>query len=159
MARLYFTGDNPNLVAATFRREGKLVGKRCLRHMREVARLVMERSRDGAPVDFKGRTTKDPPRFELERSHRVEEQFNNGRIEATVMVGGRVGPVNVDRYLDFIHNSFSYNLGKASRAKQASNPSVRVGPLFLERALEDYEAEFDDWGGDILDELARALMR
>lgn len=158
MSRLYFTGDNPNLVAATFRREGQLAGKRCLRHMRQVAKLVMEYSRDGAPVDWKGYSSKHPPGHELEKSHRVEEQYANGRIEATVIVGGMVGSVNVDRYLEFIHFG-SYQLGKASKAKQAANPQIRVGPYFLERALEEYEAEFEDWGGDILDELVGALSR
>lgn len=157
MARLYFTGDNPNMVAATFRREGQLVGKRCLRHMRQVAKLVMEYSKAGAPVDFKGPKGQGPQR-ELEKSHRVEEQYANGRIEATVMVGGMVGAVNVDRYLEFIHFG-NYELGKASRQKQASNPKIRVGPYFLERALEEYEADFEDWGGDILDELVGALSR
>lgn len=159
MARLYFTGDSAAHVSATFRREGDLVGKRCLRHMRQVAKLVMEQSRRNAPVDWKGRTADEAPGKEVEKSHRVEEQFNAGRIEATVVVGGMVGSVNVDRYVEWLHDSFGYALGKASRAKDAADPRADVGPLFLERALEEYEAEFDDWGGDILDELVGALTR
>lgn len=158
MARLYFRGDNPNMLAATFMREGDLAGKRCLRHMRQVAKLVMEQSRRNAPVDWKGYTSKDPPGHELERSHRVEEQYNQGRIEATVMVGGMVGDVNVDLYAEWLHNSFGYALGRASRAKDAADSKARVGPLFLERALEEYSAEFEDWGGDMLDDLVQGLM-
>lgn len=159
MARLYFRGSDASHVAATFMREGKLAGKRCLRHMRQVSKLVMEQSKRNAPVDFKGYTTKDPPRFELERSHRVEEQYENGRIVATVVVGGMVGSTNVDKYLEFIHDSYGYTLGKGSVAKQNANPKDRVGPRFLERALEEYEHEFEDWAGDILDDLVGALMR
>lgn len=158
MARLYFTGTNANHLAATFRREGQLVGKRCLRHMRQVAKLVMEQSRRNSPVDWKGRTSKDPPGHELEKSHRIEERYNQGRIEATVMVGGMVGGVNVDLYADWLHDSFTWSLGKDSRRKAASDSRNKVGPLFLERALEEYEAEFEDWGGDILDDLIKGLM-
>jgi hypothetical protein len=157
MARLYFTGDNPNLVAATFRREGDLAGKRCLRHMRAAAKLVMEYSRRGAPVDHKG-PGGAAPKHELEKSHRIEEQYNNRRIEATVIVGGMVGTVNVDDYLDFIHFG-RYALGEASIAKQAADPQVRVGPYFLDRALEEYESEFEDWADDVMGDLMGALMR
>jgi len=159
MARLYFRGTTAAMLGATFQREGKLAGKRCLRHMRQVAKLVMDYSIRGAPVDFKGPRKGQPPGHELEKSHRIEEQYRGGRIEATVMVGGMVGSVNVDKYVNFIHDSFTYALGKASIAKQMSDPKIRVGPLFLERALAEFESEFDDWAEDVYDDLVGALMR
>lgn len=157
MARLYFRGTDAAKLGATFQREGQLVGKRCLRHMRQVAKLVMDYSVRGAPVDYKGPKGQGPL-HELERSHRIEEQYYNGRIVASVLVGGMVGAVNVDKYVTYIHDSFGYNLGKASIAKQNADPKIRVGPRFLERALEEFEHEFDDWAEDVYDELVGALM-
>lgn len=158
MARLYFTGQNANHLAATFKREGDLAGKRCLRHMRAVAKLVMEQSRRNAPVDWKGYTAKSPPGHELERSHRIEEQYANGRIEATVLVGGMVGGVNVDLYANYLHDSSMWSLGRASRAKRDADSRNKVGDQFLERALDEYASEFEDWGGDMLDDLMKGLM-
>lgn len=159
MAGIYFrTADNPKKVSATFYREGRLVGKRCLRHMRKVAKLVMDYSIAAAPRDYKGPRAGMSPGRELERSHKIKEQFNNNRIEATVMVGGMVAGVNVNKYLDFIHNNLTYDLGKASIEKQAENPSIRIGPRFLERALEEYDGEIGEWGSDMLDDLMRGLM-
>jgi hypothetical protein len=159
MARLYFKGDDAGKLAGTFYREGKMTGKVALRHMRAVAKLVMEQSVRNSPVDWKGRTSAEPPGQELEKSHRVEEQYRNGRIEATVVVGGMVGAVNVDNYAAWLHDSFGYNLGKASIAKDRASSRNKVGPLFLERALAEYDNEFEHWGGNILDDLVKGLMR
>lgn len=158
MARLYFRGTDAAHLGATFHREGQLAGKRCLRHMRQVAKLVMDQSIRNSPVDWKGYSSKDPPGHELEKSHRVEEQYNNSRIEATVLVGGMVGDVNVDLYAVWLHDSFGWDLGRASAAKSMASSKNKVGPLFLERALAEYDSEFEDWGGDILDELVQGLM-
>jgi hypothetical protein len=150
--RIYFRGLQPEELSATFYREGRLVDKRALRQMRRVSQMVMKKSISNTPVDWKGYTSKDPPGQELEKSHRIEEQYGeSGRVEATVSVGGMVGDVNTDLYAMWIHDGF-YELGKASKAKAAAGHEV--GPEFLRRALDDYEAEFDG----LLDELMRGLM-
>lgn len=155
MARLYFRpGASANAIAATMIRESRVTDKRALRHMRRVAKLVMEASRDYAPVDWKGYTSKDPPGHELERSHRIEEQYGNrGRLEATVVVGGNVGGVDVDLYATWMHEG-PYSLGKASLAKAAASGKF-VGERFLERALEEHEDDFEP----LLDDLLEGLMR
>jgi len=154
MARLYFKGDSAGRLAGTFNREGKLVGKRALRNMRRVSKLVMEQSKKNAPVDWKGRNKTDPPGHELERSHKVEEQYaDDRRLTATVVVGGIVGGVNVDAYAQWLHDDFSWSLGPASRDKAGRGNDV--GPLFLERALTKYEDEFDDMLDQALGELLR----
>jgi hypothetical protein len=152
--RLYFRGLQPEQLAGTFFREGRMVDKRALRQMRTVSKLVMEQSQRNTPVDWKGYTSKDPPGYELERSHRIEEQYNHGRIEATVTVGGMVGDVNTDLYAMWIHEG-DYHLGKASIAKTMRGPKYKVGPEFLTRALAEYESEFDS----LLDELVEGLMQ
>ncbi|PUI02323.1 hypothetical protein, partial [Salmonella enterica] len=138
-----------------FAREGATTDKRGLRHMRQVTKLVMQQSIRNSPVDFKGPTKASPPGRELERSHRIREQYGaNGRIETTIEVGGMVGGVNVDLYAEWLHNSYNYSLGPASQAKTMEDARNKVGPLFLERALAEYDDEFED----ILDELVEGLM-
>lgn len=156
-ARLYFRGFDANALAGVFAREGQLVGKKALRQMRLVSKLVMEQSVKNAPVDWKGVNSKDPPRHELERAHHIDEQYGDiGRLEATVWVGGMVGDVDVDLYASWIHNSFDYRLGRASEAKQQANPDAQVGPLFLEHALNKYDAGgegdvvWDSWLDEVL---------
>lgn len=153
--RLYFRGLQPEQLAGTFFREGRMLDKRALRQMRLVSKLVMEQSIRNTPVDWKGYTSKDPPGHELERSHRIEEQYGAaGRIEATVTVGGMVGDVDTDLYAMWIHEG-DYHLGKASIAKSMQGPKYKVGPEFLTRALAEYESEFDG----LLDELMEGLMQ
>ena len=155
MSRLYFRGTDAAALGANFVREGRTTSKRALRHMRQVAKLVMNQSIANSPVDWKGYSSKDKPRHELERSHRIEEQFgNSGRLEATVLVGGMVDGTDVDLYATWLHESFSYQLGPASRKKTMMSAKNKVGPLFLERALAEHEDEFDD----LLDDLMQGLM-
>lgn len=152
MGRLYFRGVDANTLGATMVRESQRTDKRALRHMRRVAKLVMETSVAYSPVDWKG-PKGEGPQHELERSHRIEEEYGaRGRLEATVLVGGMVGDVNVDKYAEWIHEG-SYNLGKASLAKAAATGKA-VGPRFLERALEDHEDDFEP----LLDELLGGLL-
>lgn len=140
-------------LAATMVRESRVTNKRALRHMRRVSKLVMIRSREYAPVDFKG-PDGGGPLHELERSHRVEEQYGDfGRLEATVLVGGMVGDVDVDLYATWIHEGHFVKLGKASVAKAAST-GKQVGERFLERALEDYQDDFEP----LLEELFEGLL-
>jgi hypothetical protein len=147
-ARLYFRGFDANALAAVFSREGQLVGKRALRQMRLVSKLVMEQSIKNSPVDWKGVNPKDPPRHELERAHHIDEDYGNDkRLHATVWVGGMVGDVDVDLYARWIHESFDYTLGKASQEKAMQGPEYKVGPLFLERALAQYDSEYE---GDVV---------
>lgn len=153
MSRLYFRGVDAATIGATFIRESRVTNKRALRHMRRVSKLVMKTSQEYAPVDWKGPEKGLPPGHELERSHRIEEQYGaSGRIEATVLVGGMVGDVNVDLYAEWMHEG-PYQLGKASLAKAASTGKP-VGERFLERALEDHEDDFEP----LLDELLEGLM-
>lgn len=153
---LYFKGASAEQVAVTFAREGRVTNKRALRHMRRTAKLVMEQSIRNSPVDWKGYTALHPPGQELEKSHRLVERYGNGgRLEASVEIGGMVGGVNVDEYAYLIHEHLGWEtLGKASIAKQASDPNAKVGPFFLERALRDHEDAFEP----LLDELIDGLM-
>jgi hypothetical protein len=150
-ARLYFRGFDANALAGVFAREGHLVGKKALRQMRLVSKLVMQQSIRNAPVDWKGpHGAHSAPEHELERAHHLDEDYGNlGRLEATVWVGGMVGDVNVDLYARWIHESFDYRLGPASEAKAMRGPEYKVGPLFLERALAEYDSEFE--GGQVWD--------
>lgn len=144
MSRLYFRGLQPEALAGYFVREGELVGKRGLRQMRQVAKLVMEQSIKNSPVDWKGKTPKDPPGHELELAHHIDEGYGtSNRIETIVWVGGMVGDVDVDLYATWIHESFDYRLGKASQEKTMRGPDYQVGPLFLERALAKYDSDFE----------------
>jgi hypothetical protein len=154
--RLYFSGLDADTLAGTFVREGRLLDKRALRQMRRVSKMVMEQSIKNAPVDWKGPGGRlSAPGHELERAHHIKEEYgHSGRLEATVEVGGMVGDVNVDLYAEWIHNSFDYRLGPASQAKTMRGSDYKVGPLFLERALAEYESEFDD----LLDEVVEGLM-
>lgn len=152
---LYFKGTGASELGAHFAREGRTTDKRALRHMRQVTKVVMEQSIANSPVDWKGPVRGQPPGRELERSHRIREQYGaGGRIETTIEIGGMVGGVDVDLYAMWLHENFTWKLGKASRAKMALSPKNKVGPLFLERALAEHDHEFED----ILDELVEGLM-
>lgn len=143
-ARLYFRGFDADALAATFAREGQLVGKKALRQMRLVSKLVLEQSIKNTPVDWKGPHKGDPPGHELERAHHLDENYGaNGRLEATIWVGGMVGSVDTDLYATWIHESFDYRLGPASEQKAMRGPDYKVGPLFLERALAQYDSEYE----------------
>lgn len=143
-ARLYFRGMNADTLAGVFYREGELVGKKALRQMRLVSKLVMEQSIKNAPLDWHGpHGIHSAPEHELERAHHIDESYGNtNRLEATVWVGGMVGDVNVDLYATWIHESFDYKLGKGSEEKAMRGPDYKVGPLFLERALAEYDSEY-----------------
>jgi hypothetical protein len=152
MGSLYFRGMGADVLGATMVRESRVTDKRALRHMRRVAKLVMIRSQEYAPVDWKGPAGMGPL-HELERSHRIEEHYGErGRLEADVVVGGMVGDVDVDLYATWMHEG-GYSLGKASVAKAAST-GKHVGERFLERALEDYEDDFEP----LLDDLLEGLL-
>ena len=155
MANLFFRGTTAGQIGATFAREGTLTGKRALRHMRRVAKAVMEQSIRNSPVDWKG-PHGDVPARELEKSHKITEEYSGRRIESTVSVGGMVGNVDVDAYAEWIHNG-SYNLGKASIAKRSVDPRNKVGPEFLQRAMDDEteDADFDP----LIDELFESLLK
>lgn len=153
---LTFHGLSANALAAHFTREGQTTSKRALRHMRQVAKMIMDTSIAYSPVDWHGPGgPSSPPGHELEKSHKIVEQFGaSSRLEATVEVGGMVGGVNVDLYAFWLHDSFGWKLGKGSYAKMMRSPKNKVGPLFLERALKEHDHEFDD----LLDELVEGLM-
>lgn len=159
-ARLYFRGFDADMLSATFNREGQLVGKRALRQMRLVSKLVLAQSIKNTPVDYKPPKGGDEPGRELEQAQHLEEDYGNlGRLEATIWVGGMVGDVNTDLYAEWIHNSFDYRLQKGSIAKMARGPDYKVGPLFLERALAQYDSEYEGetvWNR-WLDELMQGL--
>lgn len=153
---LVWKGVGAAELSAVFAREGAQTSKRALRHMRQVTKLIMDQSIRNSPVDWKGPHGKSSaPGHELEKSHRITEQYGaGGRIESTIEVGGMVGDVDVDLYATWLHDSYDWKLGPASEAKMLSDPRNKVGPLFLERALAEYDAEFDE----ILDDLVEGLM-
>lgn len=152
---LYFRGTGAVELGAHFAREGERTDKRALRHMRQTAKLIMQQSIANSPVDWKG-PNGEGPQQELEKSHRIREQYGaGGRIETSIEIGGTVGGVDVDLYATWLHDSFGWSLGKASKAKMMMSPKNKVGPLFLERALAEYDDEFED----ILDDLVEGLMK
>lgn len=153
---LVFKGIGATELGAHFAREGRTTDKRALRHMRQVTKVIMEQSIANSPVDWKGPHGKgSPPGHELEKAHRIVEQYGvGGRIETAIEIGGMVGNVNVDLYATWLHDSFGWALGPASRAKMMESSKNKVGPLFLERALAEHDNEFED----ILDDLVEGLM-
>jgi hypothetical protein len=152
--RLYFQGLDAERLGGTFIREGQMLDKQALRQMRRVSKLVMEQSIKNSPVDWKGPHGRlSPPGHELEKAHHIVEEVIGRRIVATVEVGGMVGDVDVDLYASWIHNSFDYKLGPASRAKEMMGSDYKVGPLFLDRALAEYESEFEALVDDVIEGL------
>jgi len=135
-------------------RESRLTNKRALRHMRRVSNSVLKTAIAWSPVDYKGKTRASEPLHELERSHRLVEQYGAGRrLEATVEVGGWVGDVNVDLYAMWIHEgSGPYGSTVSGPATIAKGPNA--GPFWLERAMEEHEDDFEP----LLDELLEGLM-
>lgn len=102
--------------------------------MKAAGKLVAKESARRAPV-MDGN---------LEQSHRSKVIRNNAdQIKVEVSIGGMVNGVNVDAYVMEMHESHGtrYKPGKGTLAKQAADPSVRVGRKFLERALADTEDE------------------
>jgi hypothetical protein len=153
MAQLRWRSNDGPRLAATFNREGAMTGKRALRHMRRVSQLVMKESIALAPVDHHGPDgEKSAPLFELEKAHKIVEQYDGRRIAATIEVGGMVGDVDVDLYATWIHEG-NYKLGKGSEAK-ATSTGKDVGPHFLERALQEHDDKFEG----LLDELLQGLL-
>jgi len=112
MARLYKRGDDMEDEVARVVEEG--------------AEAIKEESIANSPVDLGN----------LEGSHRVEKRHTyRHNVAYDIIVGGMVNGVDVDDYIDFIHESI-YNLGEKSLLKQASDPLHTVGPKFLERAFD-----------------------
>lgn len=71
----------------------------------------------------------------LENSHKVVvTRRESTRVTVEVQVGGGA----VDGYIELMHEG-TYGLGPRSRAKQAADPSVVIGPKFLERGLASVE--------------------
>lgn len=157
MSELYIKDRMGDELAASFYRSGQMVGKRALRHMRASAKMIKDESIANAPVDYKGVRKSDPPRHELERAHHIEEKYGDeGRLEATVWVGGDVDGVNVDDYALWIHEGY-YQLGKASIAKAAAN-GHEVGPGYLHRALAEFENEYQGVWDEFLDEVIGDIL-
>lgn len=145
MSSLRFKADSADRLAVTFEREGRLVGKRALRHMRRVAKAVLDTSIANSPVD----------EGNLEAAHRLIERYGNDRrLIATVDVGGVVNGVDVSMYAEYIHSGSWRNLGPRSQEKQDRSPGVLVGKYFLSRALEDHEDDFEP----LLEELLEGLL-
>lgn len=152
---LFFKGQGAAEVSAAFARVSDLTGPSALRHMRQVSKLIMEQSQKNCPRDFKGPHGRHSmPGLELERAHHIEEEYGDmRRIESSIEVGGDVDGVNVDDYAEIMEQG-SYNLGPASIQKMAEN-GCEVGEKYLERAVIQYDVEFDN----ILEDLADAMMR
>jgi hypothetical protein len=150
MARLTWRGESADSLGITFAREGHLTGKRALRHMRRVSKIVLQTAIEWSPVDYKGKTRNSLPLHELEKSHRlVEEYGSNRRLEAHIEVGGMVGDVDVDLYAMWIHDG-SYERGPATIAK-----GPNAGPGWLERAMDEHADDFEP----LLDDLLEGLLR
>lgn len=148
MSQLRFRGTTAEGLGITFQREGRRTHGRALRHMRRVSQATLKTAVAWSPVDWKGPRGQGPQR-ELERSHRLVEEYGDGRrLEARIEVGGMVGNVDVDKYAMWIHEG-SYNRGPATIAK-----GPQAGPFWLERALEAHQDEFEP----LLDELLEGLM-
>lgn len=150
MSSLRWRGNTGRKMGATFYREAEMTNKRALRHMRRVAKATLKTAIEWAPVDWKGMKPSDPPRHELERSHKIEEiRGESKRIECRITAGGRVGGVNVDRYAMWVHNLEPHQRGRATIAK-----GPKAGPGWMARALEEHENDFEP----LLDELMEGLL-
>lgn len=151
MAYIRWKGESGDVLAARMKREGRLTGKRALRHMRRVSKATLETAVAWSPVDWKGARPSDPPGHELEKSHRIEEEYgDNRRLEARIVVGGMVGDVNVDKYAMWVHSGMGWH--QRGRATIAKGPEA--GPGWLDRAMKHHEEDMDI----LLDEVMDALF-
>lgn len=148
MARLTWQGESADQLGIRMAREGRMTGKRALRHMRRVSKAVLDTAIKYSPVDYKG-PNGSSPLHELERSHRLSEvPGDNRRIEVMIEVGGMVGDVDVDLYAMWIHDG-SYERGRATVAK-----GPKAGPGWLERAMDEHADDFEP----LLEDLLEGLM-
>lgn len=107
--------------------------------MRRGAKVIMEESKAGAPVDL----------HNLEDAHNLEiVRLSKDNIELEITIGGEHGGRNVDEYAVQMHEG-EYMLGEGSIAKSRSSP-VEVGPGFLDRAIDNHQ-------DDLLDAIADTL--
>lgn len=149
MAYIKWKGEGGDILAARMKREGTLTGKRALRHMRRTAKATLETAISWSPVDWKG--PGGIPGRELERSHRIEEQYGDRRrLEARIVVGGMVDGVNVDKYAMWVHSG----LGWEQRGPATVAKGPQAGPGWLDRAMKEHEEDMDL----LLDEVFEAIL-
>lgn len=130
-------------VLLEMKRIGERTNKAALRQLRREAQTIAEISQEQAPV-LEGN---------LEMSHQIVETIGDGRrVEIAIEVGGQVNGVDVNGYLDFIHEAV-YRLGPKSLEKQGRVKRV-VGRKFLERARDERE---DKIAGAIEAEIQKVL--
>lgn len=101
--------------------------------MHRGAANILKEAQLNAPVD----------EHNLEKSLRIERTTGiRGRLELTIVMGGFVGNVNVDRYAVEVHEHYSsMGVGPGTQAKRLANPGRYIGEKFLERAAKDGEAK------------------
>lgn len=124
-----------NTVATRLENQHKKTNPKALAAMREGAKEIADLAKKQAPVD----------QHNLENAIITQEDrlgFNN-RVRISIFVdegrgvAGRPGK-KIGDYARRMHEGV-YKLGDKSRAKQDSNPSVRVGRKFLTRAIDELE--------------------
>jgi hypothetical protein len=113
-------------VILEMKRLGERTSRAALVQLRKEAKLIAEISQEQAPV-LEGN---------LEMSHQVIETIGGARrVEIAIEVGGEVNGVDVNAYIDFIHEAV-YQLGPKSLEKQGHVTRL-VGRKFLERARDE----------------------
>lgn len=112
-------------VLASFQRVHDQVHRAAADALHDQGERLADRSKELAPVD----------KHNLEAAHHVETERHPDRVLTTISVGGVVNGVDVDEYVEFIHDG-DYKLGPGSLAK-ATGTGQPVGPKFLDRALDE----------------------
>ena len=114
-------------LTVALRHAGERVSDTARKTMHRQADRIVKRAQLYAPVD----------KHNLEKSiHKEVAYGDRGRLEINIVAGGFVNGVNVDEYVIQVHENYQ-NMGPGTLAKQAANPGVVVGRLFLKRALEE----------------------
>ena len=124
----------PELIVS-LRHTGERVADTARKHMHRIADRIVKEARLNAPVD----------KHNLEESiHKEVDYGYRGRLNISIVMGGVVNGVNVDKYVLEVHESISrMKPGPNTLAKMAANPGRKIGEKFLERALEENQDKLE----------------
>jgi len=135
------------LLVKRLQRTGETTSREALNAVRHGADNIAKLAVRMAPVD----------EGNLEKAIRVEDESERDAsnrkvirvgVDESMPIPGRPGK-SVGDYATRIHEG-SYKLGKKSREKQSSDPSVAVGRKYLQRAAEKLEPQIKKAVADAL---------
>lgn len=143
---LKFTGVNRLLTKLS--NVAKETNRNTRQALRKGGLTVQKAARENAPVDH----------GDLEDAIEIEESLTglNRRMEVAVYVNPdkeAYGEAKVGDYAFYLHDNFEWELGPKSQAKSDANGG-KVGPLYLDRALEEHVDEIEQ---DLQEALSEAF--